>query len=204
MNIIASTRQVQGTSASRRLRRENKIPGIIYGNDQSATLIELEHNPIFYALRKEKFHASILTMELDGKEELVVLRDFQMHPYKPQVLHIDLQRVDANEPVVMSVPLHFTGEENSPAVKISKGLISHVRTSIEVTCLPKCLPEFILVDLNNLRAQQTVRVSDIALPEGVTAVVRGNEDPAVVSVLTKGGAVEDTSADDAATAEAAA
>lgn len=204
MNIIASTRQVQGTSASRRLRRENKIPGIIYGNDQSATLIELEHNPIFYALRKEKFHASILTMELDGKEELVVLRDFQMHPYKPQVLHIDFQRVDANEPVVMSVPLHFTGEENSPAVKISKGLISHVRTSIEVTCLPKCLPEFILVDLNNLRAQQTVRVSDIALPEGVTAVVRGNEDPAVVSVLTKGGAVEDTSADDAATAEAAA
>ena len=202
MNIIASTRQVQGTSASRRLRRENKIPGIIYGNDQTATLIELEHNPIFYALRKEKFHASILTMELDGKEELVVLRDFQMHPYKPQVLHIDFQRVDANQPVVMSVPLHFAGEENSPAVKISKGLISHVRTSIEVTCLPKCLPEFVLVDLSNLRAQQTVRVSDIALPEGVTAVVRGSEDPAVVSVLTKGGAATDTA--EAATEEAAA
>ncbi len=188
MKIIATTRQVQGTGASRRLRRADKLPGIIYGGKSAATTIELEHNPIFYALRKEKFHSSILTMELDGKEELVVLRAFQMHPYKPQVLHIDFQRIAADEPVVMSVPLHFRGAENSPAVKVSKGLVSHVRSAIEVSCLPKDLPEFIAVDLSGLKAGMTVRVSDIQLPEGVQAVVHGNENPAVISVITKGGA----------------
>lgn len=188
MKIIATTRQVQGTGASRRLRRADKLPGIIYGGKSAATTIELEHNPVFYALRKEKFHSSILTMELDGKEELVVLRAFQMHPYKPQVLHIDFQRIAADEPVVMSVPLHFFGAENSPAVKISKGLVSHVRSAIEVSCLPKDLPEFISVDLSGLKAGTTLRVSDIQLPEGVHAVVHGNENPAVISVITKGGA----------------
>ena len=156
-----------------------------------AAPIELEHNPIFYALRKEKFHASILTMELDGKEELVVLRAFQMHPYKPQVLHIDFQRIAADENVVMSVPLHFFGAENSPAVKVSKGLISHARSTIEVSCLPKNLPEFISVDLSGLTAQTTLRISDLQLPEGVVAVVHGSEDPVLVSVVTKGGAAEE-------------
>ena len=167
--------------------------------------IELEHNPIFYALRKEKFHTSILTMELDGKDQLVVLRAFQMHPYKPQVMHIDFQRVNADEPVTMSVPLHFFGAENSPAVKISKGLINHARSSIEVSCLPKDLPEFISVDLSGLTAQTTMRVSDIALPEGVSAVVHGNEDPVVVSVVAQveEEEEEDTTAD-AAAADAAA
>ena len=164
---------------------------------------ELEHNPIFYALRKEKFHTSILTMELDGKDQLVVLRAFQMHPYKPQVMHIDFQRVNADEPVTMSVPLHFFGAENSPAVKISKGLINHARSSIEVSCLPKDLPEFISVDLSGLTAQTTMRVSDIALPEGVSAVVHGNEDPVVVSVVAQVEEEEDTTAD-AAAADAAA
>lgn len=202
MKIIATTRQAQGTGASRRLRRADKLPGIIYGGKSAATPIELEHNPIFYALRKEKFHASILTMELDGKEELVVLRAFQMHPYKPQVLHIDFQRIDANEAVVMSVPLHFVGAENSPAVKVSKGLISHARSAIEVSCLPKDLPEFITVDLSGLTAQTTLRISGIQLPEGVTAVVHGSEDPVLVSVVTKGGA-EATEADEEAAAEEA-
>lgn len=188
MKIIATTRQVQGTGASRRLRRADKLPGIVYGGKLPATPIELEHNPIFYALRKEKFHSSILTMELDGKEELVVLRAFQMHPYKPQVLHIDFQRIAADEPVVMSVPLHFVGAENSPAVKISKGMISHVRSAIEVTCLPKDLPEFVTVDLSGLTAHSTLRVLDIQLPEGVQAVIHGSENPAVISVITKGGA----------------
>lgn len=198
MKIIATTRQVQGTGASRRLRRADKLPGIIYGGKSAATTIELEHNPIFYALRKEKFHSSILTMELDGKEELVVLRAFQMHPYKPQVLHIDFQRIAADEPVIMSVPLHFVGAENSPAVKVSKGLISHVRSAIEVSCLPKDLPEFVTVDLSSLTAQSTLRVSDIQLPEGVHAVVHGNENPAVISVITKGGAATEDTAEEAA------
>lgn len=202
MKIIATTRQAQGTGASRRLRRVDKLPGIIYGGKSAATPIELEHNPIFYALRKEKFHASILTMELDGKEELVVLRAFQMHPYKPQVLHIDFQRIDANENVVMSVPLHFVGAENSPAVKVSKGLISHARSAIEVSCLPKDLPEFITVDLSGLTAQTTLRISGIQLPEGVTAVVHGSEDPVLVSVVTKGGAEATEAGEEAAAEEA--
>ncbi len=202
MKIIATTRQAQGTGASRRLRRADKLPGIIYGGKSAATPIELEHNPIFYALRKEKFHASILTMELDGKEELVVLRAFQMHPYKPQVLHIDFQRIDANEAVVMSVPLHFVGAENSPAVKVSKGLISHARSAIEVSCLPKDLPEFITVDLSGLTAQTTLRISGIQLPEGVTAVVHGSEDPVLVSVVTKGGAEATEAGEEAAAEEA--
>lgn len=202
MKIIATTRQAQGTGASRRLRRADKLPGIIYGGKSAATPIELEHNPIFYALRKEKFHASILTMELDGKEELVVLRAFQMHPYKPQVLHIDFQRIDANEAVVMSVPLHFVGAENSPAVKVSKGLISHARSAIEVSCLPKDLPEFITVDLSGLTAQTTLRISGIQMPEGVTAVVHGSEDPVLVSVVTKGGAEATEAGEEAAAEEA--
>ncbi len=202
MKIIATTRQAQGTGASRRLRRADKLPGIIYGGKSAATPIELEHNPIFYALRKEKFHASILTMELDGKEELVVLRAFQMHPYKPQVLHIDFQRIDANEAVVMSVPLHFVGAENSPAVKVSKGLISHARSAIEVSCLPKDLPVFITVDLSGLTAQTTLRISGIQMPEGVTAVVHGSEDPVLVSVVTKGGAEATEAGEEAAAEEA--
>lgn len=203
MKIIATTRQAQGTGASRRLRRADKLPGIVYGGNVAATPIELEHNPIFYALRKEKFHASIFTMELDGKDQLVVLRAFQMHPYKPQVMHIDFQRINADEPVTMSVPLHFFGAENSPAVKISKGMVSHARSSIEVSCLPKDLPEFISVDLSSLTAQTTMRISDIALPEGVSAVVHGNEDPVVVSVVAQVEEEEDTDATaDAATAAA--
>lgn len=170
MKFIATSRKEQGTSASRRLRREDKVPGIVYGNNIAATSIELAHNDLFYALQKEKFHASILTMELDGKEELVVLRAFQMHPYKRQVLHIDFQRVDANAPVTMRVPLHFFGGDNSPAVKIDKGFISHLVSAIEVSCLPKDLPEFIDVDMSGMTSQTTLHVGDIALPANVSAV----------------------------------
>ena len=136
MNFTAVLRKEQGTSASRRLRRENKVPGIVYGNNVDATLIALDHNEIYYDLQKEKFHASILTMQLDGKDELVVLRAFQMHPYKPQVLHCDFQRIDPNSEVTMRVPLHFFGGENSPAVKIDKGFISHLAGAVEVASMP--------------------------------------------------------------------
>ena len=144
MNFTATTRKTQGTGASRRLRRADKVPGIVYGNNLPATPIVMDHNPIFYALRKEAFHSSVLTLNLDGKDELVVLRSFQLHPYKQQVLHIDFQRVDPNVPMNMRVPLHFAGAENSPAVKISKGLISHLVSFLEVRCLPKDLPAFII------------------------------------------------------------
>lgn len=194
MKVIAQTRQAQGTSASRRLRRTDKLPGIIYGAKAAPTSIELDHNPIFHALRKEKFHASILTMELDGQEQLVLLRAFQMHPYKPQVLHIDFQRVAADEPIHMRVPLHFTGQEESPAVKASKGLVSHVRAEIEVACLPRDLPEFITVDLSELKANEAVRATDLKLPTGVSVVIKGKENPVIVSVTTKGEQAETAAA----------
>ena len=183
MNFTATTRKAQGTGASRRLRRENKLPGIVYGNDQAATPIVLDHNPIFYALRKEAFHSSVLTLNLDGVDQLVVLRSFQLHPYKQQVLHIDFQRVDPNKPMNMRVPLHFAGAENSPAVKISKGLISHLVSFLEVHCLPKDLPEFIDVDLSNMTAQTILRASDLNLPAGVTVVEKPGEDTPIAHPL---------------------
>ncbi len=193
MKVIATTRKAQGTSASRRLRRENKVPGILYGNNVAATPIEIDHKELFYDLQKEKFHASILTMELDGKDELVVLRAFQMHPYKNLCMHVDFQRIDPNSNVTMRVPLHFFGEETSPAVKLENGFISHIVSAIDLSCLPKDLPEFIDVDLSGMSGTATLRVSDLKLPENVKAV---NPDQPVATVTTI--------ADDASEASAAA
>lgn len=195
MKVTATTRNAQGTSASRRLRRADKVPGIIYGGKAQPTAIEVEHNPLFHALRKEKFHASILEMELDGKSERVLLRDFQMHPYKPQVLHIDFQRVAEDEAIHMRVPLHFVGEENSPAVKLNAAIISHVLSQVDVACLPRDLPEFIEVDLSGIKSTDVLKVSDLKMPAGVKPVLRGKENPVVVTVSVPGAqAEEDTSA----------
>jgi large subunit ribosomal protein L25 len=195
VKVTATTRSAQGTSASRRLRRADKVPGIIYGGKAQPTAIEVEHNPLFHALRKEKFHASILEMELDGKSERVLLRDFQMHPYKPQVLHIDFQRVAEDEAIHMRVPLHFVGEENSPAVKLNAAIISHVLSQVDVACLPRDLPEFIEVDLSGIKSTDVLKVSDLRMPAGVKPVLRGKENPVVVTVSVPGAqAEEDTSA----------
>ena len=180
MKVIATTRKAQGTGASRRLRRADKLPGIVYGGNQPAAPIELEHNPIFFALRKEKFHASILTMELDGVEQLVVLRAFQMHPYKPQVMHIDFQRIMPDQEVTMRVPLHFSGDEISPAVKVSKCIISHTVSYVEVACLPRDLPEFIEVDLSKMEDGMTLHSTELEVPAGVRVVT----DTVVASVIT--------------------
>ena len=179
MKVIATTRKAQGTGASRRLRRADKLPGIVYGGNQPAAPIELEHNPIFFALRKEKFHASILTMELDGVEQLVVLRAFQMHPYKPQVMHIDFQRIMPDQEVTMRVPLHFSGDEISPAVKVSKCIISHTVSYVEVACLPRDLPEFIEVDLSKMEDGMTLHSTELVVPAGVRVVT----DTVVASVI---------------------
>lgn len=183
MKFVANTRQTQGTGASRRLRRANKVPGIVYGGKVAATPIEIDHNFIFHALRKEKFHASILDMELDGTAEKVLLRSFQMHPYKPQVLHIDFQRIAADEPIRMRVPLHFHGEETSPAVFTEKCNVNHAVTELEVSCLPAQLPEFISVDLSGLTSAEPIHVSNLVLPEGVTVVCKPGEDPTVASAV---------------------
>jgi len=205
MKVIANKRNAQGTGASRRLRHLGKVPGIIYGAGADPVAIELDHNPLFHALRKEKFHSSILELDLDGADQRVVLRDFQVHPYRQLVLHIDFQRVAEDQPVHMKVPLHFVGAENSPAVKGSAAIVGHVISEVEIACLPRNLPEYIEVDLSGLTAQSTLHVSDIKLPEGVTVTRRrGKEDPVVVTVSVPSAQQEEAApAADAAAAPAA-
>lgn len=205
MKVVATTRNLQGTGASRRLRRTGKVPGILYGGKDEATAVEIDHNPLFHSLRIEAFHSSILAMELDGKPEQVLLRDVQWHPYKQQVMHIDFQRVSADRKIHIKVPLHYKNQENSPAVKRSGGMVSHVVTEIEVSCLPADLPSFIEVDLGNLEAGHPMHIKDVTLPNGVTPVLRGKENPVIVTVTIQGAqAEEDTAAAAAAATPAAA
>ena len=181
MKFTAFARTLQGTGASRRLRNAGKVPGIVYGAGEPAT-IELDHNALFHALKKEAFHSSLLEMELDGKTEKVILRDFQMHPWKQLVLHIDFQRVDETTRLHKKVPLHFTGEENSPAVKTDKGLVNHVATELDVECLASQLPEFITIDLSELVMGQSLHANDLKLPEGIKFVRHGSQNPVIVTV----------------------
>jgi large subunit ribosomal protein L25 len=181
MKFTAFERTLQGTGASRRLRGAGKVPGIVYGAG-TPTMIELDHNALFFALKKEAFHSSILDMELAGQVQKVLLRDFQMHPWKQQVLHADFQRVDETTRLRKKVPLHFSGEENSVAVKTDKCLVSHVATELEIECLASQLPEFITIDLSGLTKNSSLHVSDLKLPEGIKAVRHGTLNPVVVAV----------------------
>jgi large subunit ribosomal protein L25 len=181
MKFTAYERTLQGTGASRRLRAAAKVPGIVYGAGTPA-MVELDHNALFFALKKEAFHSSILEMELGGKVEKVLLRDYQMHAYRPMVLHIDFQRVDETTRLRKKVPLHFEGEELSPAVKTDKCLVSHVRTDLEIECLASQLPEFVTIDLSSLTKNQSLHASDLKLPAGIKAVKRGTLDPVIVAV----------------------
>ena len=183
MKFVAFERNKQGTGASRRLRITGRTPGIVYGGQGEPLLIELDHNALWHALKKEAFHASILEMEFNGKESQVLLRDVQYHPYKQLVLHIDFQRVDANTKMHKKVPLHYSGEENSPAFKVDQCLINHVATELEVACLPKDLPEFIAVDLSGLTKGHSLHLKDITLPAGVSAVTKGQANPVLVAVV---------------------
>lgn len=183
MKFVAFERSKQGTGASRRLRNTGRTPGIVYGGTVTPQAIELDHNALWHALKKEAFHASILEMELNGQTSQVLLRDVQYHPFKQLVLHVDFQRVDANTKMHTKVPLHYSGEENSPAVKLDQCLINHVVTELDISCLPKDLPEFIAVDLSKLTKGQSLHLNDIALPAGVTAVTHGKANPVLVSVV---------------------
>jgi large subunit ribosomal protein L25 len=183
MKFVAFERAKQGTGASRRLRNTGRTPGIVYGGTGEPQLVELDHNALWHALKKEAFHSSILDMELNGKSSQVLLRDVQMHPFKPLVLHIDFQRVDANTRLHMKVPLHYSGEEDSPAVKTEHCLVNHIVTELEISCLPKDLPEFINVDLSGLKKGTSLHLADIGLPKGVTAVTHGKANPVLVAVV---------------------
>ncbi|WP_343627424.1 50S ribosomal protein L25/general stress protein Ctc [Roseateles sp.] len=180
MKFVAFERKLQGTGASRRLRFAGKVPGIVYGAGEPAA-IELDHNALYHAMKKEAFHSSILDMEMDGKVTQVLLRDFQMHPYKQQVLHVDFQRVDATTRIKKKVPLHFVGEAESPAVKTDKGTINHVLTQLEITCLAQQLPEFIEVDLSGVTLGHSVHVNDLKLADHIKVVTHGKPNPVVAT-----------------------
>ena len=182
MKVVAFERSVQGTGASRRLRNSGKTPGIIYGSKNPAVAIELDHNALFHALRKEAFHSSILDLEIDGKAQKVLLRDYQMHPFKPLVLHIDFQRVSATEKVHMRVPLHFTNAETSAAVKLQGAVISHILNDLEISCLPADLPEFIEVDLGGIEVGgHGIHAKDLTLPKGVSLVLHVEQENPVLA-----------------------
>ena len=181
MKFTAFERTLQGTGASRRLRNAAKVPGIVYGAG-TPSMIELEHNALFFALKKEAFHSSILEMDLAGKTEKVLLRDFQMHAWKPIVMHVDFQRVDETTKLRKKVPLHFEGEDTSPAVKTDHCLVSHVATELEIECLASQLPEFVTIDLSGLTKNQSLHASDLKLPEGIKAVKHGTQNPVIVAV----------------------
>ena len=190
MEFTAFPRKAEGRGANRRMRRAGKAPGVVYGGTQEPEAIELDHNALFHALRNEKFHASILSMTVDGKQTKVLLRDVQMHPFKNEILHVDFQRVDENRKIHMKVPLHFVNEAMSPAVKTQGAVVSHVMTQIDIACLPKDLPEFIEVDLSELDTAHSLHVSGVKLPAGVTVVSRRTGDPVVATAIVPKAVVE--------------
>jgi large subunit ribosomal protein L25 len=183
MKFVAFERAKQGTGASRRLRITGKTPGIVYGGEGQPQLIELDHNALWHALKKEVFHSSILEMELGGQTSKVLLRDVQYHPFKQLVLHVDFQKVDATTKLHMKVPLHYVKSEESQAVKFEHCVVNHVMAELDIACLPADLPEFIEVDLSGLKKGTSLHLDEITLPKGVTAVTRGKKNPVLVSVV---------------------
>jgi large subunit ribosomal protein L25 len=198
IEISASQRKAQGTGASRRLRRSGRVPGIVYGGEQGAVNIDLDHKELYRNLTNEKFHASILTLKLDSGVEQVLLRAFNMHPFKAQVQHVDFQRVSKDKKIHMKVPLHFVNAEKSQGVKEQAGVVSHVLNELDITCLPDDLPEFIEVDLINLSVGKSMHARDLLLPKGVESTLHKDENPVVATCILPALIVEE----EPATAEA--
>jgi large subunit ribosomal protein L25 len=200
IEVTANARSVQGTGASRRLRREGKVPGILYGADKPAQAIELDHGSLYLQMRQEAFHASILTINLQGGKDRVLLRNVQMHPWKPQVLHVDFQRVSANQKIHMKVPLHFKNADIAPGVKVGGGIVAHVMSDIDISCLPDDLPEYIEVDLANLQLGNSIHLAELTFPKGVESVQLARGDNAVVATVQIPKVIEEEPAPTAAVA----
>ena len=182
--VIAQSRSDTGKGASRRLRRSGQVPGIVYGAHQEPTMISLKHHELVHSLENEAFYSSLLTLKVDGKAQTVVIKDLQRHPARPFILHVDFQRIQADEKIRLHVPIHFINEETCPGVK-SGGQASHVMADVEITCLPKDLPEFITVDMSQLEMGAILHASQLALPQGVElAASDTGEDPIVVTIHT--------------------
>ena len=183
IEINAKERKSKGTGASRRLRHEGTTPVILYGGVKDAISLEIDTKELFMQFRHEAFHASILTLNLEGKKESVILRDFQMHPVRNNIQHIDFQRINENEKISVKVPFHFINEETAPGVKIEGGLVSHIMTEIDISCLPKDLPQYIEVDLGELAMGESIHLSEVTVPEGVELTSLTDEnDPAITSI----------------------
>jgi large subunit ribosomal protein L25 len=198
----AKSRDLQGTSASRRLRLAGRVPGILYGGEGKPQAIDIDHNELYQHLRKEVFHSSVLQANVDGQKHMCLLRDVQWHPYRQLVLHADFQRIDASHKIHQKVPLHFINADIAPGVKTQGGMVQHVLTELDVRCLPKDLPSFIEVDLKDLSVGQSVHVSQLTIQSGVE--VQHHGDPAVATVILRGKADAAEATEAAAAAEASA
>ena len=199
LEFTAKVRQAQGTGASRRLRHQGLIPGVVYGGDTAPVMIEMNHNELFQKMKVEAFHASLLTADIDGKKETVLLRDYQMHPFKTQIYHLDFQRVDAKQEITMKIPFHFINADIAPGVKLTNGIMNHAFTEIEIRCLPQDLPESITVDLANLEAGEAIHMGAIAWPKGVKPL-GVTDDMTVVNCIA--GVAEEAESEEGGQAEA--
>lgn len=196
----ATKRVEQGSGASRRLRRTGVTPAVIYGGNKESLAISLDHNELYHKLRNEKFHSSILTVNVEGVKETVVLRDTQWHPYRQLVQHVDFQRIDATQKLHLKVPLHFINAEMAPGVKLGGGIVSHVMNEVDVSCLPADLPEFLEVDLQSLEAGQSIHLSQVKLPAGVELAHAENDPVVAVVVIPRGVKADAAESGDAAEA----
>ena len=196
ISINAVKRDVKGTGASRRARRAGNVPGVVYGGGKDAVNLEMNHKELFLQFRHEAFHASILDLILDGKKESVLLRDYQMHPVRNTIQHIDFQRVSATEKIHVKVPFHYINADIAPGVKLGGGIVAHILTEAEVSCLPKDLPEFVEVDLAALEMGHSVHLSQITLAKGVefVALAHGNDAAVAAIAKTRGGVSDDAGA----------
>ena len=195
IEINAVKRDAKGTGASRRLRRAGSVPGVVYGGGKEAVTLEFNAKDLFMQFRHEAFHASVLNLNVDGKKESVLLRDYQMHPVRNTIQHIDFQRVSATEKIHVKVPFHFINADVAPGVKIGGGIVAHVQTEADVSCLAKDLPEFIEVDVAKLEMGHSIHLSQIKLPKGVEFVqLAHGDDAAVASIAKTRGGVSDAAA----------
>ncbi len=180
--LVAEFRETQGKGASRRLRHDGKVPAILYGGHLDARALTLSHQKLSLMLENERFYSTILNLKVGNDSQAAILKDVQRHPYKNAIVHVDFQRVEENEKIRIKIPLHFKGESISPGVKTQGGIVSHMRNDVEVSCLPKDLPEFIEVDLSGLSLNESIHLSQLKIPDGVHLVDLAKEDAAVVAI----------------------